>query len=43
MTRGIELASREKLELNKKPISRNGSMDDLEKYRKYRNEFNRLK
>ena len=43
MTRGIELASRKKLELYKKSISKNGSMDDLEKYRKYRNEFNRLK
>ena len=43
MTWGIELASRKKFELYKKSISKNGSMDDLEKYRKYRNEFNRLK
>ena len=37
MTQGIELAPRKKLELYKKTISKNGSMDDLEKYRKYRN------
>ena len=43
MTRGIELASRKKLELYKKSIRKNGSMDDIEKYKKYRNEFNKLK
>ena len=43
MTRGIELASRKKLELYKKSISKGGSMVDVEKYRKYRNEFNKLK
>ena len=43
MTQGIELASRKKLELYKKSISKNGSMIDVEKYRKYRNEFNKLK
>ena len=43
MTQGIELASRKKLELYKKSISKNGSMVDVEKYRKYRNEFNKLK
>ena len=43
MTWGIELASRKKLELYKKSKRKNGSMDDLEKYRKYRNEFNKLK
>ena len=43
MTCGIELAPRKKLELYKKSISKNGSMVDVEKYRKYRNEFNRLK
>ena len=39
----IELSSRKKLELYKKTMSKTGSMDDLEKYRKYRNEFNKLK
>ena len=43
MTQGIELASKKKLELYKKSISRNGSMEDVQKYRKYRNEYNRLK
>ena len=43
MTHGIELASRKKLELYKKSISKNGSMVDAEKYRKYRNELNKLK
>ena len=43
MTRGIELASRKKLELYKKSVSKNGCMVDVEKYRKYRNEFNKLK
>ena len=43
MTWGIELASRKKLELYKKSISKGGSMVDVEKYRKYRNEFNKLK
>ena len=43
MTRGIELALKKKHELYKKSISRNGSMEDLQKYRKYRNEFNRPK
>ena len=43
MTWGIELASRKKPELYKKSISKNGSVVDVEKYRKYRNEFNKLK
>ena len=43
MTWGIELASRKKLELYKKLISKGGSMVDGEKYRKYRYEFNKLK
>ena len=43
MTWGIELASRKKLELYKKSIRKNASVNDLEKYKKYRNEFNKLK
>ena len=40
MTWGIELALKKKLELYRKSISRNGSMEDVQKYR---NEYNRLK
>ena len=40
MTWGIVLASKKKFELYKKSISRNGSMEDIQKYR---NEYNRLK
>ena len=43
MSRGIELSSIKKLELYKKLVKKDATCHDIESYKIYRNEYNKLK
>ena len=43
MTKGLELASRNKKLLYKITLDKNCSNDDVEKYKDFRNSYNKLK
>ena len=43
MSRGIEISGKKKLELYKRTLKRGCTQEDIVKYKRYRNEYNRLK
>ena len=43
MSRGLELASKKKLEMYKQSIKKDATHNEVESYKTYRNEYNKLK